>query len=283
MPIDERVGAAWIEWERVDERVGNSWEEWERAWELQGDGTWDEIYSSGPGLLILDGARGLWRIDSTNPSNTSGDFGRIGILPNGFRANVGGNSLVFFNNRLYATEATRTSNTRLWSIDLDNPGRTTGGFGTPTTFVSNDRVQGMTVLGSSAYIISQIGSQRRIRTIGLPGVTLGTPTGLPNIRLMRSLAGYNNEFYIMDTSTTSRLWRINPANTLQTTGRFGNRGSLPAGAVIYAIAPAPSGLFAAGQNDLWLINPDDPDSISGIYGRIGALPSALTIPTGMTI
>ena len=280
MPIDERVGAAWKEWERVDERVGNSWKQWERAWELQSDGTWDEIFGGANLYAVWRSA--LWRIDVSDPSNVSGNFGRLRTFNNAVDSLLAtDDNLVFFD----FVDSTRRRVTKIADPSRANT-VTTGGL----VDVRSD-ITASAELNGVVYIVSRRSpgdaNPELFRSVNLDTGATTLIATLPAWGTVRAftegMTVYRGQIYLVrwdsfpgrNRSELRKITSINPF-------RHERVGYTANNIRIRAIAGDDSvGIYGiestTGQpttDRLWLLNPANPSDVSGVYGSLGAMPTS---------
>ena len=83
-----------------------------------------EIISATEVLVADDGSNGLWRINPSDPSDTSGDYGKVGDFPSGLNSPRG--MAIDSNGDLWITDNTDDD---LWKINPANPSDTSGDYG----------------------------------------------------------------------------------------------------------------------------------------------------------
>ena len=272
----------------------------------------------------------LWRINPDNPSDTSGVFGFVSKLPvrltdpqgmasHDNRLFIGDSDggmlfeinpdtlynpsvqressgltwtcLAFHQDRLYAGAAHDSgTNSRLYLINHENPGDTSGDYGEIgflpsglariTALVShNGKLYGTDDTGNELWHINPDNPTDESGDYGLVGSFpsgLDTPTGM---------ASLNGKLYVAD-SVGDELWHINPDDPGDKTGDYGLIGTLPETANFSpeSMTSHEGELYIGDEigSELWRINPDDPSDESGDYGLVGDFPSVLQHPYGMT-
>ena len=174
----------------------------------------------------------------------------------------------------------------LWNINPDDPGDTSGDYGSmgsfPSGFVHPNAstwapppVQKLFVsdsTGDSLWNINPFDTDSLAGSFGNQG---RYPTGITKPRAM-AWAERLSWLMVIDYDTRS-LWNINPDDPDDESGAYGSKGIMPAGIGADAMAWADTRLLVGDSigNKLWNINPFDASDISGAYGEVGAFPAGL--------
>ena len=219
----------------------------------------------------------LWEINPANPSDTSGDYGDLGVS---VASRIDG--LTVHEGQLYAVRDFLPD--RLYRINPDDPDDTSGAFGLVGDLPSGlTRASGTTSHNGNLYVIDnddnelwQINPANPSSTTSPYGEVGGTGNGsLPSgLTEPQGMTSHNGNLYIVD-QDDDELYRINPANPDDTSGAFGLVGSLPSGLTSsYGMTSHNGNLYVSDTagNELWQINPANPSSTTSPYGDQGALP-----------
>ena len=173
----------------------------------------------------------LWRINIQNPSDESGDYGLVGSfpsqmdIPEGMDFMPDGNLLVGDNQD------------DLWIINPSNPSDTSGDYGEVSSGGGYTNIDGIAVTDSGIiYIVD--GRQTFAQQDKFYIVTLNpfSSTFLGDLPVSGdtitgiTIDNINDDLIVMvgDSLTITNIWRINPNNTLDESGDYGNKGRLPA-------------------------------------------------------
>ena len=282
MPISELVGSDLKEWRRVRELVGSDLKDWQGAWELQSDGSFKEIYSTGELYIASIQGRStpatLWRVDIDSPSSIAGDFGRIGSFPTG-QTSISG--MTDFRGDLYAVD---DNSDRLYRVNVDNPAASVN-LGELTGRFARRSLTSLFSDGTYLYVLNN--TQRIVRRVNPSDPDSTTPpygsvgslfAGQANA--LQSAVYHKGELYVAE-ETNNRLYRFNLANLADRSSRYGLIGNLPR---IGRSNLSPRGMTSDGthlyvsahlDDSLWRINADSPSSTTPPYGRIGAFNSGI--------
>ena len=219
----------------------------------------------------------LYKVNRFNPSDTSGEFGKIGNL---FGEAGLPRSIAFHNQKLY------TAAIGFSQIDIDNPSNTSGEFGPKLLgIISGEIIRGLTDHKGILYAITVSKKLFALNPNNLSDTSGNygnkgsvTSEGLPDF-----LVSHKDELYYGDTN--SKLFRVNPDNPSDVSGRFGLVDNYPTGLTgVIGAASINENLYFVRDDpeQLWKINIDQLSDISGSFGLIGNLLSELNNPSGAT-
>ena len=228
----------------------------------------------------------LWRINPSDPDDTSGDYGLVGSLPADITSPDGlafrpSDGALFVSNR-----------TDLWRINPADPDDETGVYGRVGSFPSGLQYgQGMAFRPSDGalFVTDTTGDELWRINPDAPGNTdgdYGLVGSLPSSVTFPDGLSFRKSDSALFVAKSNELWRINPADPDDITGDYGLVGSFPSGlqkAYDLAFRPSDGALFVADYTDdqLWRINPADPEDETGVYGLVGSLPSSLALADGL--
>ena len=239
--------------------------------------------------LVDNSGNELWRINPSDPDDTSGDFGEVGDLPATLTTP---DALAFDENGdLLCLDS---SGDELWRINLDTPSDETGDYGLVGDLPSGlTQPNGIAVSPAGDVYVVNVGSGSVSELWKINPADPTDDTGdFGEVGRLPVLAGnarglsFNpaGELYLI---TIGTLWLVNPDDPGDETGDYGQIGLLPAVVTTaYALAFDPSGnayvtSVGSGGGQLVRINPENPTDTSGDFGLVGSFQSGLLQPYGM--
>ena len=158
-------------------------------------------------LLVVDRPTGgLYNVDPSDPTSTSGDFGEIGDIPSSISAP---NAMVSHGGNLYIVDST---NGNLWRINPTDPDDETGDYGMVGTLPSTPgAVHGMASDGTTVYAVYDSGTTTTLYSVDLTTPADSTSIGdLPSdLDNARCIAYHGDYLYVGNNNPTgSTLWRF---------------------------------------------------------------------------
>ena len=240
------------------------------------------VIDSNEDALILDSSDEIWRVNLSDPDDETGIYGLIGDLPidltgpQGLALDTNGDAIIV-----------DTDGDEIWRIDIDNPSFITyGNRGSFPSGLSDARGAGLASNGDFIVLDRDGGEVWRINPLnpldlsGDYGSLGNLPTGLSSTNA-NGIAIDSNGDAIVVLQTSNTLWRINLDNPSDTSGDYGNLGSMPSGLGAASGVSIDSNGDAIvvdwSGDDIWRINLSNPSDETGIYGRLGGFPSGLGV------
>ena len=242
----------------------------------------------------------LWLVNGDNPSDESGDYGNLGLLPDDM---VFPGSIAYGEGCVWIACSRRTGtdpvNSKLWKIDPSNPSNTNDGFGDQGDLSTGSfNPGGMVYLDGLLFISTDQNGQRAGSLVVVNPHNPSDRSGYlgtfgnfeDQVRQAQGLTWFDGAFWLVNALGTSfnRLFRINPAFAPSSSGGFGNQGNLPSGIQFpQGVTHDGTDLWVLEDNltiaSLWKINSNSPGSTSGGYGNQGNLPTSLDNPRGIVL
>ena len=230
----------------------------------------------------------LWKIDQSDPSKTTGGYGKIGDLPSG----LGEPGSVFHKSPdLYLTDVSDGS---LWKIDPSDPGKTTGGYGRLGTFPADiSEPFASTLLGGYAYTLDASDMQLWRIDPDNPGKITGTGGVYGRVDLAAvpnpsAMCGFGAVLRAAGRGASAEDGRWSMYEVTRTAMGFqtSNEGAFPLSldspdAMCMTVSTLC--VIDSGAGRIWFLDPDDPDRIITPSGIPNAIAPTLTISDLKTV
>ena len=200
--------------------------------------------------------KGLWRINPRNPSDTSGDFGRVsGTFPSGggrdishmtlldstFNARIDGNLLVF--------DRDSRAFWRFDPSDLSNSGR---------LHSIDTNVDTLTIAATDLFYFSQE------EAVWIWNTSRGTSINPRNqsrlLGIWVAAEWYDGDLIVVQTNPQPLLKRVDVNNARSEVSPYGSLGNLPSNVIVTDMAFHEGNLIVTNSSDnsLWHIDPTNP-------------------------